>query len=379
MALVVSLEAPVAHASTKAGTPCKMAGFNVIENGFRFTCTKTGKKLVWSKGVKVARNPVSTPTPTPTATPTPAPTPTPTPTSYQGLVEDIPLNGFDSIFSYQQRQPELGSSSVIVDLSPHANPELASATLNDLKKGFRFWQAFTSPSTKIHMVFADRSDMNWFQETMKTIQLGNTPWLTRIYDLSVSNPLNSYGGSNGSDPQGNALFFFLPGTSTIATSPGWLGVGPHEWTHFAQQAMAGDINRLPCWFKEGQATYFGNAISNNVRDKWLSVWKQQIQTNKYDFQRFYTFSKDDLVNWFDSHALNMPNGVCGPDGAYVIGGLAVEYLVGTIGVSGVYDFEARIKKGEVWTSALAHVSGKSYEKAMLDIAEFVLLQRDWAQ
>ena len=181
------------------------------------------------------------------------------------------------------------------------------------------------------------------------------------------------------DPQVNALVVVLPGTKTLATTPGWLGVCPQEWTHFAQQAMSGDINRLPCWFKEGQATYFGNAISNNVRDKWRAVWKEQIQTIKYDYMSFFNLSKSELVSWFDSHALNMPNGLCGPDSAFMIGGIAVEYLVGTVGVSGVYDFEARIKRGELWTSALAHISGKSYESEMVDITNFVLLQRDWAQ
>jgi hypothetical protein len=54
--------------------------------GKKYTCVKSGKKLVWNKGVAIAKpvptvTPRPTPSPTPTVTSTPTPTPTPTPTS----------------------------------------------------------------------------------------------------------------------------------------------------------------------------------------------------------------------------------------------------------------------------------------------------------
>ena len=39
-------------ASPKAGTKCTMSGQKVTSNNLTFTCTKSGKNLVWSKGVK---------------------------------------------------------------------------------------------------------------------------------------------------------------------------------------------------------------------------------------------------------------------------------------------------------------------------------------
>ena len=39
-------------ASPKAGTKCTMSGQKVTSNNLMFTCTKSGKNLVWSKGVK---------------------------------------------------------------------------------------------------------------------------------------------------------------------------------------------------------------------------------------------------------------------------------------------------------------------------------------
>ena len=74
-----------ASAAVKAGDICKKAGSTSTANGKKFTCIKSGKKLVWNKGVAVAKpKPIETAvpeaTPTPIAPPTPVATATPTPT-----------------------------------------------------------------------------------------------------------------------------------------------------------------------------------------------------------------------------------------------------------------------------------------------------------
>jgi len=69
-----------ASAAVKAGAICTKLNVTTTLSGYKYTCIKSGKKLVWSKGVKVVvAKPTPTPTPSPTPTPTPSPTPTPTP------------------------------------------------------------------------------------------------------------------------------------------------------------------------------------------------------------------------------------------------------------------------------------------------------------
>jgi len=67
-------------ATAKAGASCTKAGVTSTVNGIKYTCVKSGKKLVWNKGVKVVVAATPTPTPSPTVTATTAPTPSPTPT-----------------------------------------------------------------------------------------------------------------------------------------------------------------------------------------------------------------------------------------------------------------------------------------------------------
>lgn len=75
------------YSAVKTGDSCKKLGTTAVAAGKKFTCVKSGKKLVWNKGVAVAvpvakpaPTPVATATPSPVATPTPTTTPTPTPT-----------------------------------------------------------------------------------------------------------------------------------------------------------------------------------------------------------------------------------------------------------------------------------------------------------
>jgi hypothetical protein len=82
IALIGSSTSVTASAAVKAGGTCTKLNTTTISNGYKYTCVKSGKKLVWSKGVKVVEKatpaPSATPSPTPTSTATPFPSPTPT-------------------------------------------------------------------------------------------------------------------------------------------------------------------------------------------------------------------------------------------------------------------------------------------------------------
>lgn len=81
--LISSLTVPASvSAAVKQGDSCKKVGASSIAKGMKFTCVKSGKKLVWGKGVKVSLPiPIPTPTPTPSSSATPTPTTTPTPSA----------------------------------------------------------------------------------------------------------------------------------------------------------------------------------------------------------------------------------------------------------------------------------------------------------
>jgi hypothetical protein len=62
------LVASNSYAAVKAGSSCSKAGIKSVSAGKTYTCVKSGKKLVWNKGVLI---PVAKPAPAPTATASP--------------------------------------------------------------------------------------------------------------------------------------------------------------------------------------------------------------------------------------------------------------------------------------------------------------------
>ncbi len=59
------IQNPAIGVTPKAGASCSKLGLTSTSNGKKYTCIKSGKKLVWNKGVSVVK---ATPTPTPTPT-----------------------------------------------------------------------------------------------------------------------------------------------------------------------------------------------------------------------------------------------------------------------------------------------------------------------
>ena len=53
LSLFLSIPLMPANAAAKAGAKCTQAGNTEVVLGKKYTCIKTGKKLVWNKGVKV--------------------------------------------------------------------------------------------------------------------------------------------------------------------------------------------------------------------------------------------------------------------------------------------------------------------------------------
>ena len=78
-ALVLTLVPLMAFSAQKVtpGSTCKVLNQKVVYQNKTYTCVKSGKKLVWNKGV-AAKKPTPTPSPAPTVTVTASPSPAPT-------------------------------------------------------------------------------------------------------------------------------------------------------------------------------------------------------------------------------------------------------------------------------------------------------------
>ncbi len=69
------LVASNSYAAVKAGSACTKVGLKSVSGGKSYTCIKSGKKLVWDKGVVVAKPSVAKPAPSPSGSAKPMPSP----------------------------------------------------------------------------------------------------------------------------------------------------------------------------------------------------------------------------------------------------------------------------------------------------------------
>ena len=99
LSLTLTLIASVtsAQAAVKPGAACTKAGQVAVSGGFKFTCVKSGRKLIWNKGSALphpAATP-SAPTPVPTPVPIPVPIPSPAPTATPAAFEWVDICAAD--------------------------------------------------------------------------------------------------------------------------------------------------------------------------------------------------------------------------------------------------------------------------------------------
>ena len=59
LVLIFTLATPVQAATPKAGAKCTKAGATATASGKKFTCIKSGTKLVWNNGVAIKKSSAS--------------------------------------------------------------------------------------------------------------------------------------------------------------------------------------------------------------------------------------------------------------------------------------------------------------------------------
>ena len=155
----------VASAAVKTGDTCKKVGTTATANGKKYTCIKSGKKLVWNKGVAIAKPvPAVTPTPTPNSSPTPTPSATPTKAPAEPIVMD-PCNKLGDTFekngsklvcrSISGRQKvylEL-STKIVTAKNPKSPDQISVCRIPDARTG-----------TKTHPTIAYPVQQEWVRD-----------------------------------------------------------------------------------------------------------------------------------------------------------------------------------------------------------------------
>ena len=239
--LLVAGNSP-ANAAIKAGDVCKKAGQISTVKGLKYTCTKSGKKLIWSKDVK-------TPTPTPT-----------TPVQVKALT----IDNLDYEQVYIKSRAEVAkyvasgvSSEGVIDFQVGANVdawriEIAKTEVNSAVK---LWSSFFKPSA-VTIIWYSSKDIPW-AKTRYEAAGGNPAWASGFTGCTLQ-----YCGSASASLTAGEKFLFEQGLEFQDQGLWNRATAAHEYTHLAQSGLSKptSLNSIPWWSVEGGAQFYGEAI-----------------------------------------------------------------------------------------------------------------------
>lgn len=252
--VLVGCLTPIANVSTaaaavKAGGTCKSVGQISKQKGLQYTCVKSGKKFVWSKGVKIAKPTPTFPTPKEAIT---APTP-------------LTIDNLDFEQVYQKSRAEVAkyvasgvSDAAAINYFVGANVDAWRIEIakKEVESAVKLWSSFFKPA-KVSIVWYSSKDLAWAKTTYDAAG-GNS--------ASPYNGMNSctrsYCGNASASIGGGGSFLFEQGLEFVDQGLWNRSTAAHEYTHLAQYGLSTTANSgaMPWWSVEGGAQFYGEAI-----------------------------------------------------------------------------------------------------------------------
>ena len=353
------------HAAAKAGAKCKKEGIKTVVGKTTFTCIKSGKKLVWAKGVSSNS---SSGKASPSATPTPSQTQTPnvTPSTVRAGVKAV----LDSFAQFPKSKDAPQEISFI--FGPNADKETSDLIVKNASATMGLFVDFYQDSKAYPIFYGSNEDLEWviaqwakFGYTEQTIGNEFQYAVRNLRTRSV--PPNFFVGSENRFPQTPMILLGSKAAISKLTPPWRQIVINHHVIHGIQGRITGYKDALlGCWGREGGAELYG----------WL-VAHRTLQAQNFDYVQFRRNQMGEWINtkpnidlrkfddaqWFQT--LKSLEGIkydqaiyCADDAgnlAYNVGALVYERLVGEFGHQQVMSWWYEMRSTSDWKVAFEKV------------------------
>ena len=378
------------YAAVKAGSACTKVGAKSISAGKSYTCIKSGKKLVWDKGVlvPVAKPAVVKPTPAPSAsasaTPKPSSTPKPAPTVANITFENLLENNANVSYTAWKKSNEkiLASSSASVPLEillgantklNNNNPEFAFSQVNKLFAGNIL------PKNIVLLAF-NFQDRDWAVTKMdQIVPNAGSQW---IKDFACPNVDNCVGGGSFLNLSNKtALLVIATGIDPNNVNNSISGtLEAHEYTHTIEQSSADalrpSVNLLkspwpPNWYWEGLAQFSQHAAiysdSFEKYSKYRKLASGEILSNSiWNAKYIESYFQTNLTNEWASQYPRWRQ--------YDLGAMLVEILVAIKGPDSAMEVSKESINGSGFESAFQKIYGYSFQSVLPIISRTIALE-----
>lgn len=366
LAIFLALQTISAEAAVKAGTSCKTLGITSIASGKTFTCIKSGKKLIWDKGIKT-RN---------TSPAVQSPNAIVQPTSFDDLVKNY--QGIASAaWSKSKTQIQSGSgvdTKLKLIVGPNSkliykDPLKAMNLINRLYANYPY-------TAEINFVVFNYQDRDWAIKQMDSIiPSAGSEWVSRV---ACATQATCWGGGSFFDGSNKFLIMLTSEINDLNHTSGTLEA--HEYTHIVQQ-MSISKNRPaqeflydpwpPTWYWEGQAHFAQHAaIYSDSFEKYLDerkntageLFSDSIYTSEY-IEKYFVFNapadwQKNYIRW----------------NQYDLGAMFVEILTALKGPTSTMEMWKLARNGMPFPAAFESIYGISFSKALPIMAKAIALE-----
>jgi hypothetical protein len=336
-----------AHSASKAGAKCTKAGIKSVVGKKTFTCIKSGKKLVWNKGVLLK------------------PTPTPTPIIPATIEANWQILYRKTLSSLKTQS--INNLTLEAIYSPTVNVAKANVVLNSFKDALAHYVNRFGDNKKVIFLFMSENDKGWYDQKVtfyEGVNSGDNWWGSYHCDFSS----RSQCGRGTNTPTN--IFYEVIGSEWLVNSSSIFSPY-HEAVHAYQKSIMGGglYGIFPPWFGEGQANFLGFVTLSrlmNVSDGRSG----QIRQLDRAFPNYLQFKSND---WLD--AINRTDGdinFCFNNGlGYSLGMLMSEYLYQKFTPEQVDRLLVDVTGGITWDAAISSIFGVTKAQLYKDASEYV--------
>ena len=385
LVVALTMSSTTSYAAARAGSSCSKAGIKSVSAGKTYTCVKSGKKLVWDKGVLI---PVAKPAPSGSASPVPSASPSPKasvapavvypkgPTSFDDLVENY--EGIAHAAWSKSREKILTSNKTDITLRvvlgpntqlTYKEPQTAIDLVTKLYSGY-------PTSTEISYLAFNYQDRDWATNQMESILPNSgSGW---VKDVACATKETCWGGGAFSNGAGKYLIVETMGS----TDPNHLSgaVDAHEFTHIVQQ-MCFKKGRPaqaflydpwpPNWYWEGQAHFAQHA---SVYFDSFETYMKERKATAQDLYRDPIFTSEHIRKYFVFNAPADWQKNYERWHQYDLGAMFVEILTALKGPESTMEMWRITGTGVNFPEAFEKVYGTSFDKALPIMAKAIALE-----
>ena len=355
-----------AIAAVKAGATCTKLGLTSTTAGKKYTCIKSGKKLVWDKGVTVLAPKASIPV---------------GPTSFSDLQANyagVPYwawkKSADVLTSSKAKSAKL---TLLIGPNTHPGNEIPQMAISQVSRLFPNYKE----SKEFVLIYFNYKDASWAESQFNKYVGSDGGYDTSgsVQKICPSEVACASGLAVKNQVSGISVSLVTAGSASLSDKRFLNGVlEAHEYFHTIQNAQFENVSNntamTPRWLHEGSASFVEDAAINyDSFDKYKIQKTSNIQGLLYRKE----FNEQKLISFLDAPSLGKDWSSWDsydPSRVYDIGMLVTEIMVSIKGPESIMEQYKLVASGMSYQQAFEKVFGISWSEGVKIIAKVLAKQ-----